>query len=72
MHAVRVEMRTTKDWVIITLALSAGLVGGKLIRTGSITLGEALSFVLIVSALVVVGVYVLPELLKRLTARRRR
>jgi hypothetical protein len=44
------------------LVVSAGLVGGKLIGTGSITLAEVLSFVVVVSALFVVGVYILPVL----------
>jgi hypothetical protein len=61
-----------KDRVIVTLAVSAGLIGGELIKKGAITASEVLGFVFLVSAIFVVGLYLLPGLLKRLASRRRR
>jgi hypothetical protein len=61
-----------KGRVIVILAVSAGLIGGELIKTGGITASEVLGFVFLVSAIFVAGFYLFPELLKRLASRRRR
>jgi Kef-type K+ transport system membrane component KefB len=61
-----------KERVIIILAVSAGLIGGELIKTGGISASEVLGFVFLVSAIFFVGLYLFRELLKRLASRRRR
>jgi hypothetical protein len=44
-----------KERVIVILAVSAGLIGGELIKTGGITPSEVLGLVFLVSALFFVG-----------------
>lgn len=61
-----------KERVIVILAVSAGLIGGELIKKGGITASEVLGFVFLVSAVFFVWLYLVPELLKRLASRRRR
>jgi hypothetical protein len=56
----------------VILGISAGSIGGELLRTGSISAAKALGFVVLVTAFFVVGFFVVPELLKLVSKRRQR